>query len=94
MLDPREVFFSQKKYILNLLKKTSLISYKPVETPMEANLKLQVISTEEVVNREQFYRNLRSLTYLLHTQPDIVFAVSVMSQFMQSPREKHFEVVY
>lgn len=61
---------------------------------MEANLKLQVISTEEVVNREQFHRHLRSLTYLLHTQPDIVFAVSVMSQFMQSPGQKHFEVVY
>lgn len=76
------------------MKKTSLISYKPVETPMEANLKLQVISTEEVVNREQFHRHLRSLTYLLHTELDIIFAVSVMSQFMQSPGQKHSEVVY
>ena len=33
------------------------------------------------------------LIYLSHTRPDISFAVSVVSQFMQAPYEKHMETV-
>ncbi|KAA0035929.1 Cysteine-rich RLK (RECEPTOR-like protein kinase) 8 [Cucumis melo var. makuwa] len=33
------------------------------------------------------------LIYLSHTRPDISFAVSVVSQFMQAPYEKHMEPV-
>ena len=29
-----------------------------------------------------------------HTRPDIAFAVSMISQFMHSPKEKHLEAVY
>ena len=33
------------------------------------------------------------LIYLSHTQPNISFVVSVVSQFMQAPCEKHIEAV-
>ena len=33
------------------------------------------------------------LIYLSHTRPDIFFAVSVVSQFMQAPYEKHMEAI-
>lgn len=29
-----------------------------------------------------------------HTRPDIAFAVSMVSQYMHSPKEAHLEVVY
>ena len=34
------------------------------------------------------------LIYLSHTRPDIAFVVSVVSQFMHAPCEKHMEAVY
>lgn len=34
------------------------------------------------------------LIYLSHTKPDIASAVSVVSQFMQSPREKHLDAFF
>ena len=34
------------------------------------------------------------LIYLSHTRSDIAFAVSVVSQFMHSPRESHLEAVF
>jgi hypothetical protein len=33
------------------------------------------------------------LIYLSHTRPDIAFAVSVVSQFMHSPRTAHMDAV-
>ena len=34
------------------------------------------------------------MIYLSHTRPDIAFAVSVVSQYMHSPKESHLEAVY
>ncbi|RVW73403.1 Retrovirus-related Pol polyprotein from transposon RE1 [Vitis vinifera] len=46
------------------------------------------------VDTTRYQRLVGKLIYLSHTQPDIAFAVSVVSQFMHSPYEKHLEVVY
>ena len=34
------------------------------------------------------------LIYLSHLRPDIAFAVSVVSQFMHSPRQTHLDAVF
>ena len=70
--------------MLDLLSKTGLLAYKVAETPIEHNLKLQLPKPEEVKNKEQFQRLVGRLIYLSHTRPDIVFVVSVVSQFMHS----------
>ncbi|RVW98941.1 hypothetical protein CK203_033799 [Vitis vinifera] len=45
---------SQRKYVLKLLEEVGLLGCKPVETPMEPNLRLQSASADKVVNWEQF----------------------------------------
>ncbi|KAA0046574.1 Cysteine-rich RLK (receptor-like protein kinase) 8 [Cucumis melo var. makuwa] len=45
------------------------------------------------VDKEQYRRLVGKLIYISHTRPDISFAVSVVSQFMQAPYEKHMEAV-
>ncbi|TYJ97386.1 Beta-galactosidase [Cucumis melo var. makuwa] len=45
------------------------------------------------VDKEQYQRFVGKLIYLSHTRPNISFIVSVVSQFMQTPYEKHMEVV-
>ncbi|RVW44140.1 Retrovirus-related Pol polyprotein from transposon RE1 [Vitis vinifera] len=46
------------------------------------------------VDRERYQRLVGRPIYLSHTRPDIAFAVSVVSQYMHSPKESHLEAVY
>ena len=41
----------------------------------------------------EYRRVIRSLRYLLHTQPDLSFAVGMASRFMQRPTEMHQKIV-
>ena len=89
------MFVSQRKYVLDLLKETGLMGCKAAENlSIESNLKLQPARVEEVIDRDQFQRLVRRLIYLSHTHPDIAFVVSMVSQFMHSPEQHHFNVVY
>ena len=46
------------------------------------------------VDKGQYQRLVGRLIYLAHTRPNIGFAVSVVSQFMNHPMEEHMEVVH
>ena len=90
----RDIFVSQRKYVLDLLLETELLGCKATKTPIEHNLKLQPAKPEKVKNKEQFLWLVGRLIYLSHTRPDIALVVSVVSQFMHSPRSEHFETAY
>ncbi|RVW87878.1 Retrovirus-related Pol polyprotein from transposon RE1 [Vitis vinifera] len=46
------------------------------------------------VDKGRYQRLVGRLIYLSHTRPDISFAVSMVSQFMNNPTEEHQEAVY
>ena len=46
------------------------------------------------MNKEMYQRLEGRLIYLAHTQPNITYSVSVISQFMHDPRAVHQQVVY
>ena len=46
------------------------------------------------VDREKYQRLVGRLIYLSHTRPNIAFAVSVVSQYMHSPKESHLKAAY
>ncbi|XP_058774342.1 uncharacterized mitochondrial protein AtMg00810-like [Vicia villosa] len=46
------------------------------------------------VDTGRYQRLVEKLIYMSHTQPDIAFSVSIVSQFMTSPYEEHLESVY
>ncbi|XP_038904365.1 uncharacterized mitochondrial protein AtMg00810-like [Benincasa hispida] len=62
---------------------------KPTDTPVEYNTKFDVTNNKVPVNKEMYQRLVGKLIYLSHTRPDISYAVSVVSQFMQAPYEEH-----
>ncbi|XP_038894661.1 secreted RxLR effector protein 161-like [Benincasa hispida] len=70
-----------------------MVGCKPVDTPIEVNTKLSNISEGVPVNKERYQRLVGKLIYLSHTRPDISYAVSMVSQFMQSPYEEHMWAV-
>ena len=61
----------------------------PAHTPMEEKLKLSQESTAEEVDPTHYRWLIKSLHYLLHTRPDIAFAVGYMSRFMEQPTMEH-----
>jgi Reverse transcriptase (RNA-dependent DNA polymerase) len=87
------IYLSQRKYILDLLSETGMLDCKPVDTPMIPNLKLEAYTDHTPTNVDRYQRLVGKLIYLAHTRPDIAYAVSVVSQFMHSPKEGHLEAV-
>ncbi|KAM0037429.1 putative RNA-directed DNA polymerase [Helianthus debilis subsp. tardiflorus] len=86
------IILSQKKYMKNLLEKYRMSQCNTVSTPMEYGLKLSKEDPEEFID-ESMYRSLvGSLMYLTNTRPDIMFAVSKVSRFMEAPKRSHWEV--
>ena len=85
---------SQRKYTLDILTGTDMLNCKPVDTPMNPNVKL-VLGQGELLRDPGRYRRLVSkLNYLTITWPDISFPVSVVSQFLQSLCDSHWDAIF
>jgi len=56
--------------------------------------KIETKGDSDLVDKGRYQRLVGKLIYLSHTRPDISFAVSTVSQFMNSPNEEHQEAVY
>ena len=70
-----------------------MLDCKPVDTPMNPNVKLVPKQEESLGDPRRYRRLVGKLNYLTITQPDISFLVSVVSQFLQSPYDSHWDVV-
>ncbi|RVW65068.1 Retrovirus-related Pol polyprotein from transposon RE1 [Vitis vinifera] len=87
------VVLSQRKYALDILKETGMLDCKPIDTPMDPNVKLVLGQGEPLGDPRRYRRLVGKLNYLTITRPDISFPVSVVSQFLQSPCDSHWDVV-
>jgi len=84
---------SQRKYALDLLEETGLINFKYDDTTMDPNVKLLLSQGESLSDPKKYRRLVGKLNYLTVTRPDISFAVSVVSQFLNSPCVDHLNAV-
>ncbi|XP_021985447.1 secreted RxLR effector protein 161-like [Helianthus annuus] len=85
------IALSQQKYAKGLLKKFNREKCNTISTPMEYGERLSKNDLEDEVN-ENLYRSLVGcLMYLTNTRPDIMFAVSKISRFMEKPKRSHWE---
>jgi len=87
------IVISQRKYALDILEETGMMGCRPIDTPMDPNVKLLPGQGEPLSNPERYRRLVGKLNYLTVTRPDISFPVSVVSQFMTSPCDSHWEAV-
>ncbi|KAJ0526509.1 putative RNA-directed DNA polymerase [Helianthus annuus] len=89
------VFFSQRKYCLELLSEFGYLGCKPVSTPIEQSslVTSKVDKNQEVLkNVTGFQKLIGKLIYLSLTRPDISYTVQFLSQFMHSPKEVHLSL--
>lgn len=57
--------------------------------PTDAGLKLHKAEEERSVDEREYRRNIGCLCYLIHTRPDLVYSVGVLSKYMHAPKELH-----
>nr|CAD1827361.1 unnamed protein product [Ananas comosus var. bracteatus] len=68
-----------------------MISSKRCSTPLDNNIKLRREEGKLLPDPQPYRALVGSLIYLTITRPDIVFAVGLVSHYMQSPRKPHLE---
>ncbi|RVW37844.1 Retrovirus-related Pol polyprotein from transposon RE2 [Vitis vinifera] len=87
------VVLSQRKYALDILEEIGMLDCKPIDTPMDQNVKLVPEQGEPLGDPGRYRRLVGKLNYLTITRPNISFPVSVVSQFLQSPCDSHWDAV-
>jgi hypothetical protein len=96
----RTISFSQRTYIDTIISRFNLQDAKPLSMPIDPHHMLsasQCPSTPhqvEDMRKIPFREGIGSLMYAAQgTRPDIAFAISFLSQFMQNPGRPHWEAV-
>ena len=89
----KTVTLRQSAYAKKLLEKAGLQGCNPCQTPMEARLKLTKVCEASEVHPTTYRSLVGGLWYLVHTWPDIAFAVGYVSRYMERPREDHMAAV-
>ncbi|XP_042387961.1 uncharacterized mitochondrial protein AtMg00810-like [Zingiber officinale] len=85
------IFLCQQKYSEDLLKKFGMLKCKPISTPMEQNVRMCAHEGKSLEDATMYQQLIGSLVYLTLTRPDISYAISVISQYMQNPNKPHLE---
>lgn len=78
------------EYVLDILLEIGLLGYRPSDTFMNPNIKLSTYIIDTPFSDANRYRQLvRKLIYLSITRLDILYAMSCVNQFMQTPTITH-----
>ena len=73
------MIMSQRNYVLDILEETSMLDCKPIDTPMDPNVKLLPRQGEPLRDPGRYRRLMGRLNYLIIIRPDISFPASVVS---------------
>ncbi|KAJ4961692.1 hypothetical protein NE237_021602 [Protea cynaroides] len=82
--DEDGVFISQRKYVVEILKKFGMASCKPIASPLVVNEKLMKEDGAKKVDATSYRSLVRNLLYLTTTRPDIMFAASFLFKFIKN----------
>jgi hypothetical protein len=87
--DDDAITLRQAHNVESILELAGMAGCNAVQTPMEEQLKLSRKSIAPEVDATHYPRLVGSLCYLVHTRPDLAFAVGFVSRFMEHPTEEH-----
>ncbi|KAG6520573.1 hypothetical protein ZIOFF_017630 [Zingiber officinale] len=85
-------FISQEGYAREILKKFRMDNSKSINTPVECGVKLSKHDEEEKVDPTFFKSLVENLRYLTCIRPDILYAVGLISRYMEDPTTTHLKI--
>ena len=87
----KQLWLSQEKYVTKVLQRFNMSEAKPVGSTLPTNCKL---SGKAEMMKIPYASAVGSLMYaMVCTQPDIGYAVEVVSRFMSNPGKEHWNAV-
>nr|GEV93344.1 hypothetical protein [Tanacetum cinerariifolium] len=89
----RGIFLNQSKYALKSLKKYSMESSDPVDTPMVEKSKLDEDPQRKVVDPTYYCGMVSTLMYLTANKPHLTFVVCMCVWYQIKPTKKHLYAV-
>lgn len=87
---PTGFYLSQRKYATDIVTEAGLLGCKPAGSPMDQNHKLGRVKGPVMSEPARYRRLVGRLIYLSATRPDLTYAMHILSQFMQSPKEEQW----
>ena len=78
-------FIGQGKYAMEILKRFRMVDCKPMSIHLVSNWRKIDASGSDRFDPTLYCQLIKSLMYLVNTQPDISFAINTLSQFMVDP---------
>jgi hypothetical protein len=87
------IWLLQRQYALNKLSEYGMTSCKFISTPLEQNVRLSADEEDLVEDTTMYICIVGSLIYMTITRPNLSYAIGVVSQFMQTLRKPHLDVV-
>eukprot|EP00253_Pinus_taeda_P027989 PITA_27989 len=85
------IFISQARYVNEVLGRFNMQVCKAAITPTVMGLKLSKEDSSKDFDPSLYKSIVGSLMYLTATRPDIMFDVSLISRFMERPKEAHWQ---
>jgi len=87
--DATRITLRQTHYAKRILELGGMDGYNPANTPTEERLRLSKNSTATPVDPTHYRRLIGSLRYLVHTRPDLAYAIGYVSRFIKRPTVEH-----
>lgn len=81
---------NQHKYALDILSEIDMLDCRPTDTPMGPNVKLLSEHGKSLKDPGRYQCLMDKLNYLTVTKPNITFAVSIVSKFLNAPCDSHW----
>ena len=87
------ITIKQTAYAKKILGQFGMLECNPDKYPMEPKIHLHKDEKGHPVDASEYRRIIGCLRYLLHTRPDLSFAVGMASRFMERPIVMHHKAV-
>ncbi|KAL0367939.1 UNVERIFIED_CONTAM: Retrovirus-related Pol polyprotein from transposon RE1 [Sesamum calycinum] len=90
---PQGTCITPSTYLGDIITDCGLEDARPVSTPLPPNIKLDTKSGSLFSSPDCYHHLVGRLLYLGFSRPNISFVVQQLSQFLQLPRQAHWDAV-